>query len=85
MKGEGCVGEGWGQRAIWLGTGQLTHHTCSLILFPSMSTVRILKSIPGVKGVKTGKHVWKVWWGRVGAAPVTAGTQVLEVVTLLDV
>lgn len=31
-----------------------TYQTCSLIFFPSMSTVRILKSIPGMEGERQG-------------------------------
>lgn len=44
-----------------------THHTCSLIFFPSISTVRILKSIPRVESVHWSYHtyVWackSAWW-----------------------
>lgn len=46
-----------GELGSW-GVGELTYQTCSLILFPSISTVRILKSIPGAKGVRTGDYVY---------------------------
>lgn len=36
-----------GRPGVRRGVPGSTHHTCSLIFFPSMSTVRILKSMPG--------------------------------------
>lgn len=39
-----------GRPGVRRGVPGSTHHTCSLIFFPSMSTVRILKSMPGGGG-----------------------------------
>lgn len=49
MKQNQGNGEKEGNEAVWpavRGGGGFTHQTCSLIFFPSISTVRILKSIP---------------------------------------